>query len=71
VHYPVKIDRKLIEFDLFGKDNPTGEDGEGWYYFGKRYYDADVGRWIACDPQGQHHDAYLYGSDNPINRIDF
>ena len=35
------------ELDLFDKDVPDGEDGEGWYYFGARYYDADVGMWTS------------------------
>ncbi|NLE02259.1 MAG: hypothetical protein GX640_20545, partial [Fibrobacter sp.] len=33
------------ELDLFEKGAPDGEDGEGWYYFGARYYSADVGVW--------------------------
>lgn len=29
-----------------------------------------MGRWTAVDPRGQHYDAYLYGSNNPVNRFD-
>lgn len=58
------------EFDLFENNVVTGDDGEGLYYFGKRYYDAEIGRWTSVDPMGQYVDAYLYGGNNPANRID-
>ncbi|NLE00741.1 MAG: RHS repeat-associated core domain-containing protein, partial [Fibrobacter sp.] len=60
------------ELDLFEKDAPDGEDGEGWYYFGVRYYDADVGRWISTDPAGQFFDLYAYAGNgfNPIIATD-
>jgi uncharacterized protein RhaS with RHS repeats len=40
------------------------------YYFGKRYYDAEIGRWTSVDPMGQYNDAYLYGGNDPVNRVD-
>ena len=49
------------------------ENGVAWYYFGARYYDAEVGRWLMTDPLGglrPWESAYCYVGDNPINRID-
>ena len=37
---------------------------------GARYYDADIGLWTSVDKMRQHHSGYLYGSNNPVNRID-
>jgi RHS repeat-associated protein len=48
------------ELDLFENDFASGEDGEGWYYFGARYYDADIGFWTSCDPKGQFFSSYSY-----------
>jgi hypothetical protein len=37
-------------------------------YFGKRYYDQEIGLWISCDPKHQFWSPYTYG--NPVNGID-
>jgi RHS repeat-associated protein len=58
------------ELDLYTDGDVTGNDGEGRYYFGARYYDADVGRWISIDPVPQFFDLYNYCSNNPIKNID-
>ncbi|HEX2955891.1 MAG TPA: RHS repeat-associated core domain-containing protein [Chitinispirillaceae bacterium] len=60
------------EQDRYDDDMDVGEDGEGWYYFGARYYDADVGLWTSCDPKDQFWSLYSYtGNDfNPINGTD-
>ena len=56
-----------------GKDKFTGKeldaDGMGLYYFGARYYDADVGIWTSCDLAGQFWNPYGYHS-NPVRFID-
>jgi len=57
------------ELDLFEKDEADGEDGEGWYYFGARYYDADVGMWTSVDPAEEFWTPYRY-TTNPIGFID-
>jgi len=48
------------------------EDGEGWYYFGARYYDADIALWTSVDPDGQFSSPYAYAGNgfNPINAFD-
>jgi RHS repeat-associated protein len=56
------------ELDLFEKDAATGEDGEGLYYFGKRYYNVDIALWISCDPKHQFWSPYSY-TGNGINPV--
>jgi len=59
------------EFDEEGfVDGRTA--GLGLYYFPTRYYDADIGKWISCDPVSQFHDLYAYAGNgyNPINVVD-
>jgi RHS repeat-associated protein len=58
---PVRMTFTTKEFD--------NESGMGLYYFGKRYYDAEVGRWISPDPNRQFHDLYRY-TTNPIAFVD-
>ena len=69
---PEKITQTFTgkEFDLFEQDTTSGDDGEGWYYFGARYYDADVGLWTAVDPAGEYYSPYTYVGNNPIAAID-
>jgi RHS repeat-associated protein len=57
------------ELDRYDEDIGEGEDGEGWYYFGARYYDADMGRWTSTDPKREFWDLFRY-TTNPINYID-
>lgn|GEM_PF-2578390 len=40
------------------------------YYFGKRYYDPAIGRWLSCDPAEQGWSPYVYCSGNPVNMVD-
>ncbi|NLD93277.1 MAG: RHS repeat-associated core domain-containing protein [Fibrobacter sp.] len=54
------------ELDLFEKNAATGEDGEGLYYFGKRYYDTDVGIFTSTDPAEQFWNSYSYCGGNPV-----
>ena len=39
-------------------------------YFGARYLDPMLGMWTSVDPKRQHFSSYVYGSNNPIVRID-
>lgn len=41
-------------------------------YFGARYYDQEIGKWISTDPAKQFHDLYAYAGNgfNPIGAID-
>ena len=42
-------------------------DSTGLYHFGARYYDPGIGRFTQRDPFGG---GYVYGSDDPVNRLD-
>lgn len=39
------------------------------YYFGARWYDADLLTWMVPDPAGQFANPYAYGGD-PVNGVD-
>jgi len=45
-------------------------DATGLYYFGKRYYDPTIGRWLSCDPAEQGWSPYVYCGGNPVNMVD-
>ena len=59
------------EFDYDGAD-AFGENGMNLYYFGKRYYDPEICRWISTDPSAQFFDFYAYTGNgyNPLISID-
>jgi RHS repeat-associated protein len=39
-------------------------------YFGRRYYDPSLGRWLTPDPAHQSFSPYAYCGNNPFNNID-
>ena len=59
---------KLKQYRYTGKerDEFTGL----YYYYGARYYDAEIGMWTSTDPAKQYHSAYTYSGNNPIGVID-
>jgi len=54
----------------------TGKERDsesGWDYFGARYYDPAIGRWLSVDPLAKNSPdmtPYHYTHNNPINRFD-
>jgi RHS repeat-associated protein len=46
-------------------DNTTG-----LVYFGARFYDPEVGRFITVDPSRDGNNWYAYCDNNPINKVD-
>jgi len=50
----------------------VGVRGLGLNYFGKRFYDSEIGRWVGCDPKQQFSASYAYTGNgfNPVNGID-
>jgi RHS repeat-associated protein len=45
----------------------------GYDYFGARYYDSRIGRWMSVDPKAKESpesSPYLYVADNPLRGID-
>ena len=76
---------KIVEsydIDAFGKEpkastrNPwhfcSKRAEEGLIFFGLRFYDPSLGRWISPDPAGSidSPNLYLYVRNSPLNRLD-
>jgi len=50
---------------LFTGQHFEDERNINLYYFGARYYDPDLLRFISVDPAGQYFSPYIYGGGNP------
>ena len=52
--------------------NPNYPDGGGYYYYGYRFYDPNLQRWLNRDPLGEAGGVNLYGyvRNNPVIFID-
>jgi RHS repeat-associated protein len=46
------------------------KDTTGLYYFGARFYDPEVGRFISVDPAQQGLNWYSYCGNNPVKYVD-
>ncbi len=49
------------------------EGGLDWYYFGARYFDPNIGRWLGVDPLAGKYPGfspYNYVANNPLKFID-
>jgi RHS repeat-associated protein len=55
---------------VFGDSTVTQVSGLRMDYFGKRYYDPEIGAWTSTDPANQYWNPYLYAGCDPINNID-
>jgi RHS repeat-associated protein len=44
--------------------------GIGLFYFGRRYYDPELGMFTSTDPADQYWNSYCYVGNNPVNNID-
>jgi RHS repeat-associated protein len=64
-----------VTYGFTGKEE---DEESGLSYFGARYYDASIGRWMSKDPEfvnfpgrpGPNFNLYAYGGNNPIKFID-
>ena len=60
-------------FKFTGKELDE-EQGLDWYYFGARYYDASIGRWLSLDPLAGKYQSlspYNYVANNPLLFVDY
>lgn len=48
------------------------DDETGFIYFGRRYYSAEIGRWVTPDPLGfdEGPNLYAYVLNNPLTHVD-
>lgn len=64
----INLADKRYKFTGKERDDETGLD-----YFGARYYDSKIGRWLSVDPLADkylHLSPYNYVENNPIRKID-
>jgi len=72
-HEKFGTDIEVANFYFTGKKI---DDETGLYYYGARYYDPDIGRFITADPTVQDPgnsvtlNRYHYAGNNPVNNID-
>lgn len=75
---------ETYQIDAFGKEPPSSSpplnpwrfsskrSEEGLVFFGERFYDPSLGRWLTPDPAGftEGPNLYVYVLNNPLNRLD-
>ncbi|ODS24629.1 hypothetical protein AB835_02555 [Candidatus Endobugula sertula] len=58
-----EVKYKVLRYSAKERDN------SGLYYYGHRYYQPWLGRWMSVDPAGDL-DSYVFVANNPINSVD-
>ncbi len=79
-YYPygdIRLDDQLGDFDNDYKFTGKEKDDEtGLYYYGARYYDSNIGRFVGIDPwegdltDPQSFNKYSYVTNNPLKYVD-
>jgi RHS repeat-associated protein len=67
------LDRYLLQINPTGFNLFTGKmltKETGLVYFGARWYDPEIGRWLTPDPAEDGENWYAYCGNNPVNGID-
>lgn len=55
---------------LYNENELNADHNLYWYHYGARYYDPQLGRWMAVDPADEFYSPYLYCGNNPIRFTD-
>jgi RHS repeat-associated protein len=66
------LNNQKTRFSYTGKELDTA-GALGWFYFGARYYDPGIGRFISVDPLEEEYwgwSPYLYCRNRPTTQID-
>ena len=67
---------KYGRYDIYSYTGKEREQEIGLAYFGARWYNADMGRFISCDPistnlsSPQNLNKYHYCLNSPVNYVD-
>ncbi len=77
-YYPCgeEITGRSVNYGQLSKYKFTGKERDtetSYDYFGARYYDSRLGRWLQVDPMSEKYPGwspYNYVKNSPINRID-
>lgn len=64
--FGIAINSTGIDTDNLGFAGKRLDTGSGLSYFGARYYDTDIGRFISKDPIGDGRNWYIYCYNNPL-----
>jgi RHS repeat-associated protein len=56
---------QTMKYGYTGKE----QDGSDLIYFGARYYDPEMGRFMSVDPVGAGDNWYAYCNDNPVSML--
>ncbi len=68
--FGVTVKTTGIDQDNLGFAGKRQDVGSGLSYFGARYYDSEIGRFISKDPAQDGRNWYVYCSNNPLFYID-
>ncbi|MBL7960933.1 RHS repeat-associated core domain-containing protein [bacterium] len=72
-YYPFGKESRSSSSSNKPREQFTGKERDaesGLDYFGARYYNAEIGRWMSVDPLNQYASGYVYVGNNPIRMID-
>ena len=54
----------------YGYTGKELDDESGLNYYGARYYDSEVGRFVSVDPLADGMNRYVYVGNNPLSNVD-
>lgn len=72
-YYPFGKESRSSASSNKPKEQFTGKERDaesGLDYFGARYYNSEIARWVVVDPLHQYASGYVYVGNNPITLVD-